>query len=202
MNNNPYHNNADSFKLRGFQSRNPQSKFPGDSCHLNSIVIDQTCNILLGFVHSLRYGEFCCYVLIPSSMLRRKRDSFQASDERSGHTGLGGAEETFPCKLQAIGNVEPYSVVSVKSLVGGELTKVYFKEGQEVKKGDLLFIIDPRPLKQPSDRRRPTWEEIGPKCNRRKRPWSKDKAQVKPSGSESGQRFGPSEERRRKCSEV
>jgi multidrug efflux system membrane fusion protein len=43
------------------------------------------------------------------------------------------------------GHVMPISTVAVHSQIGGILQKVYFKEGQEVKKGDLLFTIDPRP---------------------------------------------------------
>ncbi|MCG3163761.1 MAG: Multidrug resistance protein MdtA [Acidobacteria bacterium] len=56
------------------------------------------------------------------------------------------SEETVPIEVRAIGNVEAYSTVSVKALIGGELTQVYFKEGQDVKKGEMLFTIDPRPL--------------------------------------------------------
>ncbi len=43
------------------------------------------------------------------------------------------------------GHVTPVSTVAVHSQIGGILQKVHFKEGQEVKKGDLLFTIDPRP---------------------------------------------------------
>jgi multidrug efflux system membrane fusion protein len=50
-----------------------------------------------------------------------------------------------PVTVEAIGNVQPYSTVQVKSQVGGQLTRVYFKEGQDVRQGDLLFEIDPRP---------------------------------------------------------
>ena len=55
-------------------------------------------------------------------------------------------QKSVPLQVRAIGNVEAYSTVSVKSLVGGELAKVHFREGQDVKKGDLLFTIDPRPF--------------------------------------------------------
>ncbi len=51
-----------------------------------------------------------------------------------------------PVQVRAIGNVEPYSTVQVKSMVAGELTRVAFKEGQEVRKGDLLFTIDRQPF--------------------------------------------------------
>lgn len=53
--------------------------------------------------------------------------------------------KNVPVEITAIGNVEAYSTVSIKSRIGGELLKVHFQEGQEVSKGDLLFTIDPRP---------------------------------------------------------
>lgn len=51
-----------------------------------------------------------------------------------------------PLQVRAIGAVEPYSTVSVKTQVTGELTGVFFKEGQDVKKGQLLFTLDKRPF--------------------------------------------------------
>jgi membrane fusion protein, multidrug efflux system len=53
---------------------------------------------------------------------------------------------TVPQELHAIGTVEAHSTVGVKAQVGGELIGVYFHEGQEVSKGQLLFEIDPRPF--------------------------------------------------------
>src|SRR5689334_15953714 len=54
-------------------------------------------------------------------------------------------QKDVPLNVKAVGNVEPYSTVSVKSMIAGEITRVAFQEGQDVKKGDLLFVIDPRP---------------------------------------------------------
>ena len=55
-------------------------------------------------------------------------------------------QKDMPVQLQAIGSVEAYSTVSVKTQITGELTGVYFQEGEEVKKGALLFTLDKRPL--------------------------------------------------------
>src|SRR5512139_3146747 len=55
-------------------------------------------------------------------------------------------QKTVPLQLHAIGNVQAYSTVSIKSRVAGQLMRVYFKEGQDVRKGEPLFTIDPRPL--------------------------------------------------------
>lgn len=52
----------------------------------------------------------------------------------------------IPVDVQAIGNVEPYNTVSVKSMVAGEIVEVGFKEGQDVRKGEVLFVIDQRPF--------------------------------------------------------
>jgi multidrug efflux system membrane fusion protein len=55
-------------------------------------------------------------------------------------------EKTVPVQIGAVGNVEAYNTVSVKSQVTGVLQKAHFKEGEDVKKGQLLFTIDPRPF--------------------------------------------------------
>ena len=60
-------------------------------------------------------------------------------------TAAAVIQKTVPVQLNAIGNVEAYSTVSVKSQIGGILNRVHFKEGQDVRKGDILFTIDPRP---------------------------------------------------------
>ena len=56
-----------------------------------------------------------------------------------------------PINIQVIGNVEPYSTIAVKAQVGGILNKVSFQEGDFVKTGDLLFSVDPRPLRAQLD---------------------------------------------------
>ena len=55
------------------------------------------------------------------------------------------AAQDVPVFLQGIGTVQAYNMVAVKSRVDGQIVKVDFKEGQDVKAGDPLFQIDPRP---------------------------------------------------------
>lgn len=53
-------------------------------------------------------------------------------------------QKDVPVEVRTIGNVLPYSTVTVRAEVTGQLTGVFFKEGQDVKTGDLLFSIDRR----------------------------------------------------------
>ena len=55
-------------------------------------------------------------------------------------------QKDVPIQIRAIGNVEALTTIAVRSQVEGVLLRVAFTPGQEVKKGELLFTIDPRPL--------------------------------------------------------
>src|SRR5437867_11503935 len=63
----------------------------------------------------------------------------------------GGAEgvakvsqKMMPVEVTSVGNVEPISTVAIKAQIAGELLQVHFKEGDFVRKGQLLFTIDSR----------------------------------------------------------
>ncbi|HEK1684357.1 TPA: MdtA/MuxA family multidrug efflux RND transporter periplasmic adaptor subunit [Pseudomonas putida] len=53
----------------------------------------------------------------------------------------------FPLYYKALGTVTATNTVNIRSRVAGELVKIHFKEGQQVKAGDLLAEIDPRPYR-------------------------------------------------------
>ena len=55
-------------------------------------------------------------------------------------------QKEVPLELRTIGTVQAYSTVTIKSRVAGEIMRVSFTEGQDVTKGALLFMIDPRPF--------------------------------------------------------
>lgn len=55
------------------------------------------------------------------------------------------ARKSIPLQLKTIGNVEPYNSVAIKALAAGAIEGVYFQEGQNVKKDELLFKIDATP---------------------------------------------------------
>jgi multidrug efflux system membrane fusion protein len=82
---------------------------------------------------------------------------------RNGKPGRGGPggpvpvvagtveKKDVPIYLNGIGTASAYNTVVVHPQISGYLTKVLFKEGQDVKKGDLLCVIDPRPYQAQLD---------------------------------------------------
>ncbi|HMD86789.1 MAG TPA: efflux RND transporter periplasmic adaptor subunit [Terriglobia bacterium] len=54
--------------------------------------------------------------------------------------------KSVPVQVEAIGNVEAYSNVSVRTQIAGEIERAYFTQGEDVKKGQLLFTLDRRPF--------------------------------------------------------
>jgi multidrug efflux system membrane fusion protein len=82
------------------------------------------------------------------------------SSEKSGQAQAKGAagrdgvpvtvdtavSKPVPVQIRAIGTVQAYASVTLKSQLDGEVARIHFSEGQEVKKGDLLFTLDQRSL--------------------------------------------------------
>ncbi len=54
--------------------------------------------------------------------------------------------KNVPVQIRVIGNVEAYNTVSIKAQINGPVTRVHFREGDDVAKGAILFTIDPRPF--------------------------------------------------------
>src|SRR5215470_4480664 len=57
-----------------------------------------------------------------------------------------------PVFVRGLGNVQAFKTVAVKTRVDGQIVKINFQEGQDVKEGDSLFQIDPRPYQAALDR--------------------------------------------------
>jgi multidrug efflux system membrane fusion protein len=82
----------------------------------------------------------------------------QTANAGGGRGGRGGAnaggivpvvlgkvvQKDVPVDITSIGNVEAFSTIGVRAQITGTLTEVKFQEGDFVKKGDVLFRIDPR----------------------------------------------------------
>jgi multidrug efflux system membrane fusion protein len=56
--------------------------------------------------------------------------------------------QAVPLDIRAIGNVEAYSSVAIKSRVAGQLVRVHVRDGGDVQKGELLFEIDALPFEE------------------------------------------------------
>jgi multidrug efflux system membrane fusion protein len=54
--------------------------------------------------------------------------------------------KSVPVQVEVIGNVEAYSNVSVRTQIAGEIERAHFTQGEDVKKGQLLFTLDRRPF--------------------------------------------------------
>jgi len=86
-------------------------------------------------------------ILVPSGCSRETNSRMTGAQPRSVPVTVGTAvQKDFPVQIRAIGTVEAFSTVTIKTLVAGQITKVAFREGQDVKRGDLLFEIDPVPF--------------------------------------------------------
>ena len=55
-------------------------------------------------------------------------------------------QKDVPVQVKAIGNIEAFTSVAIKSQVSGQIARIHFSEGSDVEKGTLLISIDPEPF--------------------------------------------------------
>jgi multidrug efflux system membrane fusion protein len=86
-------------------------------------------------------------LLIPAlGACSRSKDSQTGQPPTVPVTVAIAVQKPMPVQVRAIGNVQPSEAVTVRARVGGILSGVRFKEGQDVREGDPLFILESRPL--------------------------------------------------------
>jgi multidrug efflux system membrane fusion protein len=61
-------------------------------------------------------------------------------------------QRDIPVQIKAIGNVEAYQTVQIRSQVNGQIQKIFFREGEDVLEGRLLFQLDKRPFQADLDK--------------------------------------------------
>jgi multidrug efflux system membrane fusion protein len=100
---------------------------------------------ILGFVVVAAVAAPALWRLNLETSLPQAKAQMPAADIAVPVTAGTVTARDVPQYLQGIGTVQAYNMVTVASRVDGQIVEVAFKEGQEVKKGALLYQIDPRP---------------------------------------------------------
>lgn len=91
----------------------------------------------------------CCLLLLLTGCSPDKTNEAQSGPKKKAAVPVtveASRKTTLPVEIGATGHSEAQATVEVRSQVTGILKTVHFKEGDEVKAGDLLFTIDPRPF--------------------------------------------------------
>src|SRR5438093_9908944 len=130
---------------------------PTSVCSIVAFLAESVIDPLELFVVNrslLRYG----FVLLAAALA--SACSGTSAAPARGRGGEGGpvpvvvaqaTQRDVPVDIDAIGNVEAYSTISVRAQVTGQLTEVRFHEGDFVRKNEHLFTIDPRPFQAQLD---------------------------------------------------
>jgi multidrug efflux system membrane fusion protein len=87
-------------------------------------------------------------VLLVSSACRQEPVKTAGPPPATPVSVASASLESVPTELRVVGTVEASAVVQIKSQIAGQLERVAFTEGQNIAKGDLLFVIDSRPYQE------------------------------------------------------
>lgn len=108
-----------------------------------------------GARHSVFRSHFTrivCVALVASAAASCKQESAAPPPQPKPVTVAKAEKRDVPFYLDEIGNCTAYETVVIQPQVSGPVTEIHFTDGQEVKQGDLLFVIDRRPYKAALDK--------------------------------------------------
>ncbi|HSX38269.1 MAG TPA: efflux RND transporter periplasmic adaptor subunit [Chlamydiales bacterium] len=87
------------------------------------------------------FGYILCCLLLTSCAEKKSPPPSPVYPVKTGTSQI----KEMPLFMETLGHVEPIISIEIRSRIEGELTGIFFTEGQEVQKGDLLFTIDSKP---------------------------------------------------------
>lgn len=91
--------------------------------------------------------------LLPTGCSNIKNQTAAAAGRPPAPVVVATSEQRdVPIQVNAIGNVEAYQTVQIRSQVNGQIDEILFKEGQDVRKGQLLVRLDKRPFQADLDK--------------------------------------------------
>jgi len=116
------------------------------------------------------------------------RSSATAQQQATPVTAGTAQTRDVPIYVEGLGTVQAFNAVSVKTRVDGQITKVLFREGQDVHAGDPLFQIDPRPFEAVLDQAKAVKEKDEAQLQSAQLDLERY-AQLLPSGSQTRQSY-------------
>ncbi|MBV9503849.1 MAG: efflux RND transporter periplasmic adaptor subunit [Acidobacteriia bacterium] len=103
-------------------------------------------------------------------------------------------QQSVPVQIAAVGRVEASAVIQVRSQIAGEIVRVAFIEGANVKKDDLLFEIDPRPYQEALRQAQATLARDTAQFHQAEANVERDKAQLKSAEADEERNRGLNQE--------
>jgi multidrug efflux system membrane fusion protein len=93
-----------------------------------------------------------CFIMTSCSGKDAQTNNSEGGRDKAFPVTVAAVEtKAVPVEIRTFGTVQAHSSIPVKAEVNGNLTKVHFRKGQNIKTGDLLFTIDPRPYEAALD---------------------------------------------------
>jgi multidrug efflux system membrane fusion protein len=106
----------------------------------------------LRFVYAVTLGVVCACFSACTSADSKQQQKAQAAAPRAVSVAVAKVQQQdVPVYLTGLGTVTAFNTANIKSRVDGQIVQVNFKEGQNVKQGELLIVIDPRPYQAQLD---------------------------------------------------
>lgn len=117
--------------------KDEQRVSPESQCHANNTIATVAClrNSAVTLIGAASYGSWST---------GKSSATAKAAPPAVPVEVATAARRDVTVSLTCLGTVEPYNTVTIRSRVDGELQQVLFHEGQDIAKGDLIAIIDPR----------------------------------------------------------